>query len=69
MASHPEQVLPVAMSEVVGNDGVDVAIEEWTAGVEGSRKAEKKAKEPGVLKELWSGLMEDMFGKGPKAAV
>jgi hypothetical protein len=68
VASHPEQVLPVAMSEVVGNDGLDVDIGELTSGF--SSKHSKEEKEPGVLKELWTGLVDDVFGKSPpKAAV
>ena len=70
VASHPDNVLPVAaMSEVVGNDGVDVDIGQLIAGF---TSAPAESKEPGILKELWGGLVDDIFGpKGtpPKGAV
>jgi len=68
VASHPEQVLPAAMSEVVGNDGLDVDLGELTSGFS-SKPSSKEVKEPGVLKELWTGLVDDVFGKTPKVAV
>lgn len=69
VASHPEQVLPAAMSEVVGNDGLDVDIGDLTSGFSSAKPEEKK--ESGVLQELWSGLVDDIFGakNHPKVAV
>jgi len=69
IASHPENVQPAAMSEVVGNDGIDVDIGQLTAGF--SNTPLMDLKEPGVLKELWSGLVDDVFGAkaAPKASV
>jgi len=63
VASHPEQVLPAAMSEVVGNDGLDVDIGELTSGFSNTPK---EATEPNVFKELWGGLVDDILG--PKAS-
>jgi hypothetical protein len=70
VASHPDNVLPAAaMSEVVGNDGVDVDIGQLIVGFTSPAAAPK---EPGVLKELWGGLVDDIFGPkttSPKTAV
>jgi hypothetical protein len=59
VAAYPEQVVPAALSEVVGNDGLDVSIESLTAGFS-SKVAELK--EPGMLKELWGSFMDDVLG-------
>lgn len=49
-----------ALSEVVGNEAEERA---WGREFveEGSRKGE-----PGVLRELWGGIVEDLFGKEEK---
>jgi hypothetical protein len=68
VASHPDSVLPAAMSEVVGNDGLDVDIGQLTAGF--SSTSSQELKEPGIFKELWSGLIEDVLGaKGTRKVV
>jgi len=65
IASHPENVAPASISEVVGNDGLDVDIKQLSVGF-----SETPVRESGVLKELWSGLVDDILGpKGPKLAV
>jgi len=79
VASHPEYVLPTAMSEVVGNDGLDVDLGFLTSGFGGSPSPSTSTKSSSkesdnntsVLKELWSGVVDDIFGsKGtPKAAI
>jgi hypothetical protein len=67
VAAHPEQVVPAALSEVVGNDGLDVDIHSLTAGFSGTVD---EPKEPGVLKELWSSVMDDILGpKTPEAKI
>lgn len=67
MAAHPENVVPAAMSEVVGNDGLDVDIGQLTAAFS---KVLPDVKEPGVIKEIWSGLVDDILGpKTPKHAI
>jgi hypothetical protein len=67
VASHPEDVLPAAMTEVVGNEAVEQNIEELTKSFKSDIE---EVKEPGVLKELWSGLVDDIFGpKKPKPAI
>jgi hypothetical protein len=79
VAAHPETVLPTIMSEVVGNDGLDVDIGQLTAGFTHTPTAYFKSvvepiaelKEPGALKQLWEGVVDDVFGpkgSGPKAA-
>lgn len=72
VAAHPEWVMPATISEVVGNDGMDVNLEFLTASFTPRavrEKVEAVAKEPGVLKELFSGLVDDILGpKGPKVA-
>ena len=60
IASHPEQVAAVALSEVVGNDGVDMDLASLTKGFTNTPSG--TLKEPGVLKELWSGIVDDIFG-------
>jgi len=60
IANHPDNVQPAAMSEVVGNDGIDVDISQLTAGFTDTPSKDKE--EPGVLKELWSGVIDDIFG-------
>jgi len=43
-------------------------IGQWTASFKSA--SDKTPKEPGVLKELWSGFVDDILGpKGPKVAV
>jgi len=67
IASHPENVAPATISEVVGNDGLDVDIGQLTAGF-----TPADLTEPGILKELWSGFIDDVLGsKGnaPRVAV
>ncbi|KAH7356543.1 hypothetical protein BKA65DRAFT_209056 [Rhexocercosporidium sp. MPI-PUGE-AT-0058] len=69
MAAHPENVAPAAMSEVVGNDGLDVDIGQLTSAFS-TLLPDIKGKQPGVIKELWGGLMDDILGpKTPGAAV
>jgi hypothetical protein len=60
IAAHPERVAPAAMSEVVGNDGLDVDLSALTKGF--SDVVEKVVKEPGVVRELLSGMVDDIFG-------
>jgi hypothetical protein len=67
VASHPEDVIPATISEVVGNDGLDVDITQLTGAF--TKASAKDSKEPGVLKELWSGFVDDILGpKGPRVA-
>jgi hypothetical protein len=67
VASHPEDVVPATISEVVGNDGLDVDITHFTKAF--TKTSDKDTKEPGLLKELWSGIVDDILGpKGPKIA-
>jgi len=68
VASHPEQVIPAPMTEVVGNDGLDVDISDLTSGF--SSTSEEK-NDSGVLQELWSDFVDDVFGAKtpPKAAL
>lgn len=67
IASHPEQVLPATISEVVGNDGLDIDISKLTAGF---TDVVEDIKAPNTLKELWSDFLDDILGpKNPKLAV
>jgi hypothetical protein len=67
VASHPEDVAPAAMTEVVGNDGVEQDIDELTKSF---KHDVEEIKEPGILKELWSGFVDDLLPpKKPKAAM
>lgn len=66
VASHPEDVMPATISEVVGNDGLDVDIGQLTQNFS---KAAEAIKAPGLLKEVWGGFLDDILGpKGPKLA-
>lgn len=70
IAAHPENVTPAAMSEVVGNEGLDVDIGQLIAGF--SEHLPKEIMETGALKELWTGIVDDVFGaskQDPKVAV
>jgi hypothetical protein len=70
IAAHPDTVLATAMSEVVGNDGLEVDIGQLTSGF--SDHVREEVKEPGVLKELWTGIVDDILGAtkpSPKLAV
>jgi hypothetical protein len=60
VAAHPERVAPAALSEVVGNDGVDMDLSALTNGF--SSTPLKTLKEPGVIKELLNGMVDDIFG-------
>jgi hypothetical protein len=65
IAAHPDNVSPAAMSEVVGNDGLDVDISQLTSGFSDLMPTE--IKEPGVLKELWTGIVDDILGAAKPA--
>jgi hypothetical protein len=68
VASHPEDVMPAAMTEVVGNDSVEMGIEELTSMLKNATP--EIIREPGVIKELWSGVLDDILGaKDKKFAV
>ncbi len=60
VAAHPERVAPAALSEVVGNDGLDVDLSTLTKGFDSTPM--KALKEPGIIKELLSGMVDDIFG-------
>jgi hypothetical protein len=66
VASHPEDVLPAAMSEVVQNEGIESSIEDLTKAFKSAGTDESK--EPSTLQQLWGGVLDDIFGaKTPKA--
>ena len=60
VAAHPEHVAPAALSEVVGNDGVDVDLSSLTK--EFNTKPLEVLEDPGVFKELFNGMIDDIFG-------
>jgi hypothetical protein len=60
VASHPERVQPAALSEVVGNDGVEMDLSSLTRGFTSTPST--ALKEPGMVKELWTGIVDDIFG-------
>jgi hypothetical protein len=69
IAAHPDTVLATAMSEVVGNDGVDIDINQLTTGFSDLMP---DIKEPSALKELWTGIVDDILGaakQNPKLAI
>lgn len=59
---------PRAFSEVHDNSAVDVAaMAEQVASATGVRMGGSKDEEPGIMKQVWNGLLEDIFG-GPRNA-
>ena len=50
----------------MGNDGLDVDLASLTKGFTSTPLTARK--EPGVIKELWSGIVDDIFG-AKKSAV
>jgi hypothetical protein len=67
VAAYPDAVTPAALSEVVGNDGLDVDIRQLTTGF-----LDEDPKEPGALKELFTAIADDLFGvveKNPQVAI
>lgn len=69
VAAHPGHVSVAALTEVVDNAGIDVDLKDLTAGF--SSTPVEELQEPGALKELWAGFIDDFFGakSGPKAAL
>lgn len=63
VASHPEHVVPAALSEVVGNEGEDMSISDLASA---AFKKVEQIKEPGWLKSLWDDFLDDLLG--PKGA-
>lgn len=61
VAAHPENVAPAAMSEVVGNDGLDVDIGQLAASA-GFVESADEVREEGVIKELFFSVVEDLMG-------
>lgn len=59
VAAHPEQVT-AAMSEVVGNEGLDVDIGQLTSLF--SSTQESVTEEIGIFAELWRSMIDDIFG-------
>ena len=59
VAGHPERVAPVAMSEV-SHDGMETSLGELTKGF--TEAVETVVKEPGIVRELFSGMVDDIFG-------
>lgn len=68
VAAHPERVAPAPLSEVVGNDGLDVDLSLLIKGFTGTPLV-ATFKEPDVVKELWGGFVDDLLGSKPKVAV
>jgi len=65
IASHPDHVVPAALTEVVNNAGLDVDVADLTKSFH--QKVEDM-KEAGVLKELWRGFVDDILGPKSKSA-
>jgi len=67
IASHPENVLPAAMTEVVDNAGLDVDVGRWIGAFD---EETNQIDQPGMLQQVLSGMVEDLFGpKGNGAKV
>lgn len=56
VAAHPEQVLPSAMTEVVGNEGMD------DVKLDMAYDKEADSGEQGMIRQIWSGLVDDFLG-------
>ena len=61
MAAHPENVAPAALTEVegMGIDGIEL---NFVHDVHAAADAEGE-REPGMLTDLWKGLLDDVFGE------
>ncbi|KAF2100545.1 hypothetical protein NA57DRAFT_74151 [Rhizodiscina lignyota] len=60
---------PRAFSEVHDNSAVDIAaMAERVAAATGMSNGASKDQEPGAIKQVWNGLLEDIFGGQRKAA-
>jgi len=69
VASHPEDVTPAAMTEVVGNDGLEIDLKDLTRAFNEKVEELKENGETGMFKEVWTGILDDVFGAKQKVAV
>jgi len=60
VASHPEDIVPAAMTEVV-DAGEELDLNEITKPFSAATKT-SQPKESGMLKELWGSMVDDIFG-------
>ena len=62
VAANPDHVLPSALTEVegIGVDGVELKFAHELGA--------QPEREPGMLTDLWKGLIDDVFGAKPKAS-
>jgi len=65
VAANPDNVA-ASISEVVGNDGLDVDIGQLTDMFSSGKEAADK--EVGIFVELWRSMLEDIFGPRQKTA-
>lgn len=61
VASHPENVAPAALTEVVDNAALEADVGQLTRLFNASSEG---GKEPGVVREVLGGMWDDMFGGG-----
>jgi hypothetical protein len=59
VAAHPEDVVPVALTEVVNNAGLEGDVSEWTKIFSSS----SEAKEPGIIMEVLKNMLDDILGR------
>ncbi|KAK4121382.1 hypothetical protein N657DRAFT_578341 [Parathielavia appendiculata] len=66
VASNPEQVLPSALTEVegMGVDGVELGFVHLLGSQEEGGEGESFEMGRGMIRDLWRGLKEDVFGAG-----
>jgi len=65
VAAHPERVAPAALTEVVGNAGLEEGVDTLTSLFNGGSNSSSRAadkEQQGVVKELFGGMWQDMFG-------
>lgn len=67
VAADSANVTAAAMTEVVDNAAIDVPLDSLTAGFS-STPVSQLQEEPSALKELWNGLVDDVFGVKHKAS-
>jgi hypothetical protein len=65
VASHPENVIAAALTEVVGNDGQEAEIGELTKAFS---ETEETVSKPGIFQRVWGELMDDIKEPGVKHA-
>jgi len=71
IAAHPERVSVSTLTEIVGNESLELHVEELTKvfRTKVDQLGEKLEAEKGTLIQLWNGLVDDVLGPKAKTAL